>query len=166
MAFVFLATLGVTVWLYVIVPKGFIPDIDNDQIYVSTEMAQGTSFATCPSINSRSPRFCAGSEHRWLPVERRRRLGSTSNTGRMFLQLKPRRQRQLTSAQIREALRPKLGRFPGVRVFMTLPPAIRIGGRSSRSTYEFTLQGVDTASCIAKPPDLTRQLRNCRLFRT
>jgi multidrug efflux pump subunit AcrB len=46
MAGAFLATLALTTWLYIKVPKGFIPDTDNDQIYVTTEMAQGTSFAT------------------------------------------------------------------------------------------------------------------------
>lgn len=92
MAGAFLATLGLTTWLYIKVPKGFIPDTDNDQIYVTTEMAQGTSFATMskyqqqvaevlrrdPNIDGLMSNVGGG-------------YGSTSNTGRIFLQLKPRR---------------------------------------------------------------------------
>ena len=159
MAGAFLATLGLTTWLYIKVPKGFIPDTDNDQIYVTTEMAQGTSFATMskyqqqvaevlrrdPNIDGLMSNVGGG-------------YGSTSNTGRIFLQLKPRRQRALTSAQVLETLRPKLARFPGVRVFMTLPQAIRVGGRSSKSTYQFTLQSADTHELYIEAGKLTRQL--------
>src|SRR5260370_22730885 len=62
----------------------------------------------------------------------------------MFLNLKPRRQRTLTAAQVIEKLRPKISGFPGVRAFMTLPPAIRIGGRGSKSSFEFTMQSPNT----------------------
>src|SRR5262249_2484658 len=67
------------------------------------------------------------------------------NTGRMYLQLLPRTKRKLTSAQVVEELRPKVSNFPGIRVFMTLPPIIRIGTRFSKSAYELTVQGPDTA---------------------
>ena len=159
MACAFLATLGATGWLYIKVPKGFIPDTDNDQIYVTTEMAQGTSFATMSKYQQQVAEVLRRDPNiDGLMSSVGGGYGSTSNTGRMFLQLKPRRQRELTSAQLLETLRPKLGRFPGVRVFMTLPQAIRIGGRSSKSTYQFTLQGADTAELYREAAKLTRQL--------
>jgi hydrophobic/amphiphilic exporter-1 (mainly G- bacteria), HAE1 family len=143
---VFFAVLMATAYLYVIVPKGFIPDTDNDQLSVMTEAAQGTSFYQMaqyqqkvtdiirndPNVESIMS-SCGGSG-----------FGSSS-TGRMQVLLKPRRQRSLTVNQIAEQLRPRVSRFPGFRVFMTVPQALRIGGRQSKSSYDYTVQGPDTA---------------------
>ena len=63
----------------------------------------------------------------------------------MSLFLKPRGQRLSADGVIRE-LTPKLNRVPGVRVYLQNPPAIRIGGRSSKSLYQFTLQSADLAT--------------------
>jgi hydrophobic/amphiphilic exporter-1 (mainly G- bacteria), HAE1 family len=159
MAGVAVVILAATAYLYVKVPKGFIPETDNDQIYVTTEMAQGTSFAAM----SRYQQQVAQALRRDPNLDGFMSsvgggYGGGSNTGRMFLQLKPRQQRALSSAQIIETLRPKLGRFPGVRTFMTLPPSIRIGGRSSKSTYQFTLQGPETQELYREAAKLERQL--------
>jgi len=70
-------------------------------------------------------------------------VGNT-NSARYQIQLKPRRQRDLSATQVAEKLRPKVSRIPGVRAFLTVPPAIRIGGRMSKSSYDFTVQGPDT----------------------
>jgi HAE1 family hydrophobic/amphiphilic exporter-1 len=73
-----------------------------------------------------------------------------ANTGRMFVQLKPRREREQHVTEIIERLRPRFGALPGVRVFVSAPSAIRIGGRHSRSQYQFTLQGPDTNDLYAQ----------------
>src|SRR5205814_871283 len=65
--------------------------------------------------------------------------GGSANTGRMYVQLVPRLNRKLTSAQVIEQLRPKLSNIPNMRVFMNLPQTIRVGNRSSKSNYELTL---------------------------
>jgi len=156
---VFVAVLVATAFLFAIVPKGFIPDVDNDQIMVQTEAAQGTSFYQMaqyqqmvmevvrqdPNIESILSSSGGG-------------FFGGSNSGRMFIQLKPRRQRSLAANEIAERLRQKVSRFPGVRVFMTIPPAIRIGGRFSKSSYDFTIQGPDTAELYPQAQRLERQI--------
>jgi HAE1 family hydrophobic/amphiphilic exporter-1 len=66
------------------------------------------------------------------------------NQGRMWIQLIPRTKRTLNATQIITQLRPKLNSIPGMNVFLTVPPAIRIGGRPSKSAYDLTLSGPDT----------------------
>ena len=67
------------------------------------------------------------------------------NMARFNLQLKPRRQRQLSAAEVAQEIRPQLLRFPGFRAFVSLPPAIQIGGRSGNSAYNLTVQSADTS---------------------
>ncbi len=147
MVSVFIVILIATGWLYVKVPKGFIPDTDNDMLMVTTEMAQGTSYVKMRELQAkvnavllRDPNVDA-----FMASVAGGSYGSSANTGRMFVQLKPRAERSLTAAEVMEKLRPRLGGFPGVRAFVSLPAAIRVGGRMSKSAYEFTLQGPDTS---------------------
>ena len=126
--------------------KGFIPDTDNDQLYVNTEVAQGTGF---PATAALTQRVAADSEkdpdiETFFASAGRSMFGGSTN-GRMFVNLKPRRERKATAEQIANRLRPKLLGIPGIRAVVTLPPAIRIGGRMSRAAYEVTLQAPDTA---------------------
>jgi hydrophobic/amphiphilic exporter-1 (mainly G- bacteria), HAE1 family len=159
MVVVFFAVLIATGYLYVIVPKGFIPDTDNDQLMVMTEAAQGTSFyqmsryqQNVSDIIRKDPNVesvmssCGGSG--W----------GSANTGRMFVLLKPRRQRLLTVSQVVEELRPKVSRFAGFRTFMTVPQALRIGGRMSKSSYDFTVQGPDTDELYRQAQRLERAI--------
>ncbi len=159
MVVIFFAVLLATGYLYVVVPKGFIPDTDNDQLSVMTEAAQGTSFYQMseyqqkvsdivrndPNVESVMS-SCGGSG--W----------GSANTGRMNVMLKPRRQRKLTVNQVVEELRPKVSRFPGFRVFMTVPQALRIGGRMSKSSYDFTVQGPETAELYRQAQKLEREI--------
>src|SRR5260221_11900987 len=82
--------------------------------------------------------------------------GSAGNSSRMNVILKPRRQRPLTANQIIEKLRPQLINFPGFRVFMTMPPTIRIGGRPLKSAYELTLQGPGTEKLYIEAPKIEK----------
>jgi hydrophobic/amphiphilic exporter-1 (mainly G- bacteria), HAE1 family len=148
MAAVFVAVLGATVYLYVKVPKGFIPDTDNDTISVNAEAVQGTSFYQMSTYVARVSRILAQDPNvETFMSSVGGNFGSGgSNSSRMFVQLVPRRQRALTSTQVAEKLRPKVAGIPGIRSFITVPPAIRIGGRMSKSSYEFTMQAPDTGT--------------------
>ena len=149
MAGVFVIILALTGYFYVKVPKGFIPDQDIDQMFVQTEAAQGTSFQemadlqrkVCDVLRNDPNIETFNSSVGGMSMSG----ANTLNTGRMYMQLVPRTKRKLTSAQVVEELRPKVSNFPGIRVFMTLPPIIRIGTRFSKSSYELTVQGPDTA---------------------
>src|SRR5947207_7180784 len=128
--FTFLLVLAGTYHLYVVIPKGFIPDQDNDQMYVNTEAAQGTSFQEMAALTQRISDIL-----RRDPNVESFQAGAgggssgpganSANTGRMFVQLIPRAQRKLTSAQVVEPLRPTLANIPGMRVCMNLPQTIR-----------------------------------------
>ncbi len=153
----FVVVLGVTGWLYVAVPKGFIPDTDNDNFSVQTEAAQGTSFYQMvkyqqlvsqimvqdPDVESFYSSTGGG-------------FGGAANTGRLMVNLKPRRQRVATVVDIVNRLRPKVSNFPGLRVYISIPQAIRVGGRMSRSSYDFTLYGPDTQQLYEEAPKLER----------
>ena len=68
---------------------------------------------------------------------------SATNQGRFFVQLKPRHERDRSADEVIRDLQPKFGQIPGLRVFLNNPPAINVGGRQSKSQYQFTLQGTD-----------------------
>jgi HAE1 family hydrophobic/amphiphilic exporter-1 len=138
------STLLVTVYLYGLVPKGFIPNQDTGQLSGFTEAPQDVSFeamsrlqqqvaavlAEDPSVAAFSSSVGGGGG------------GSTGlNTGRLFIRLADREHRKLTPEQVIEGLRPKLNAIPGIRTYLQNPPLVRIGGQISRSLYQYTLQG-------------------------
>ena len=161
---VFFALIGATAYLFVKVPKGFIPDQDNDQMSVITESAQGTSYYQMAEYQKRVSEVVARDPdvESFMSSTGGGFFGSSSNQGRMFVQLKPRRQRKATVNQIIERLRPKVSGFPGVRVFMTVPPTIRFGGRPSKTAYDFTLQGPDTQELYKQAVVLEREMARLR----
>ena len=137
-------------------PKGFIPSVDTGQLNGQIEAIQGIGYESMVGHSQ------AGHGHPGEGPERRRRSPPTSAvTGaRLNVDLKPRDQRTLTADQIIDELRPKLARVPGVRVFLTNPPAIRIGGFQSRSQYQYTLQDPDTDELYRVAPQFEAALHN------
>src|SRR5262249_54058266 len=160
-AFIFLAVLAGTWRLYDVIPKGFIPDQDNDSMYVNTEAAQGTSFQEMAALTQRVSEIMRNDpniEAFSSGVGGGSMMGpsSAANQGRMHVQLVPRSKRKLTATQVVEQLRPKLATIPGMRVFMSLPQVIRIGSRSSKSTYELTIQAPDTTDLYTEGEKLQK----------
>ncbi|MDE3165015.1 MAG: efflux RND transporter permease subunit [Acidobacteriota bacterium] len=154
----FLGVLGLTGYLYVVVPKGFIPDTDNDNFFVNIEAAQGTSYyqmvkylQAAAAIVVKDPdvdTFYASTGGSFF--------GPSGASGRMMINTRPRRQRASTINDIVNRLRPKLSVFPGLRVFVSIPQAIRVGGRMSKSAYDFTMYGPDTQQLYALAPQFER----------
>ena len=132
-----LAMLVATSYLFVIIPKGFIPSEDQDMIMISTETAQDTSW---PALVGYTMKLAAI-------------LQKDANVDRFFLDvdtsafmlvvLKPRAQRQMNVEQIIQILRPQLNSVPGIRAMPINRPTINVGGRRTRSLYQVTLQGLD-----------------------
>ncbi|MFL5509758.1 MAG: efflux RND transporter permease subunit [Gemmatimonadaceae bacterium] len=154
-----LAILVGTVVLFKMVPTGFIPTQDNGQIMVTTEAAQGTSFPEmvkkqqiAAAIIGQSP-YLAG-----FMSSAGGGFGSSNNQGRIFMSLKPRSQRPSADEIVNE-MRPKLSGIPGLNVFMTVPPAIQIGGRSAKSQYQFTLQSPDIEALDTAAKRLEARMR-------
>jgi hydrophobic/amphiphilic exporter-1 (mainly G- bacteria), HAE1 family len=131
--------------LYKLVPTGFIPTQDTGQIVATTEAAQGTSFADMVKHQQQVAAIVARDTNiAGFMSSVGGGGGGSGNQGRIFLGLKPHGQR-LSADEIVNELRPKMSGIPGMNVFMQVPPAIQIGGRSSKSLYQFTLQGTDIA---------------------
>ena len=146
-AAVAVGTLVATIYLYGLVPRGFIPNQDTGQIQGSTEFAQDASFdsmvrlqqkvadviAAAPDVEGFMSRTSAGGGGG----------GQVGNSGMLMLRLKPRSQRTATPEQIIENLRPQLNAIPGVRTYLQNPQLVRIGGQQTRSAYQYTLQAQD-----------------------
>jgi HAE1 family hydrophobic/amphiphilic exporter-1 len=151
---VFGAVLALTAYLFYIVPKGFIPDTDNDQLSATTEAAQGTSYYQMVQYQQKVTDILRQDPD----IESMISSVSNSNTARIQIQLRPRRERVATVNQIAERLRPKVSRLVGIRVFLTVPAAIRIGGRQSKSSYDFTVQGPDTDELYRESAKLEQEI--------
>lgn len=135
-----------TAYLFAAIPKGFLPSEDTGQIFSFTEAQQGTSFESMvrhqkeltdivgkdPNVNSFMSSVGAGGPN------------IAGNSGRIFMRLKPRDQRRLSSDEIIQELRKKAARVTGIQMFMQNLPPIRIGGQLTKSQYQFTLQSPDT----------------------
>jgi HAE1 family hydrophobic/amphiphilic exporter-1 len=152
----FVAVLLVTVDLYMIVPKGFIPDTDNDNFSVNVDAAQGTSYyqmvrfqQLVSSIVVQDPDV-----ETFYSTTGGNFFGPSGANGRLMVNTVPRRQRKATVADIVNRLRPKLSNIPGLRVSLSVPQAIRVGGRMSKSSYDFTLYGPDTQQLYNEAPKL------------
>jgi HAE1 family hydrophobic/amphiphilic exporter-1 len=145
--------LAGTVYLFKAVPKGFIPSVDTGQIGGNVEAIQGIGFEAMSahmreimSILQNDPNVAA--------------FTADAGGGRLNIDLKPRSERTLTADQIIDDLRPKLSKVPGVRVFLSNPPAIRIGGIRSNSSYQYTLQDPDTDELYRVAPIFEQALHD------
>jgi HAE1 family hydrophobic/amphiphilic exporter-1 len=144
---VFALSLVASVFLFWISQEDFIPSEDTGQINVNLEAADRTSFdqmskytSALADIVSRDPNVEAVESSVGAGGAR-----SGSNTGSMLLKLKPTGDRSLSADEVIQELRPKLARVTGVNAFMQNPPAIRVGGQQSKSTYQYTLQDTNQA---------------------
>jgi len=135
----------VTGWLFVKMPKGFLPSEDTGQIFAFTEAAQGISFEDMVSHQRKLANIVAQDPNieAFMSAVGSGGASSSSNTGRMFMRLKPHDQRELSADEIIQELKPKLATVPGIKMYLQNLPAIRIGGRLTKSQYQFTLQSPD-----------------------
>jgi HAE1 family hydrophobic/amphiphilic exporter-1 len=142
-----LVVLSGTVYMFLVIPKGFIPDQDTNQISGVTEATQGISFYQM--INYQR---AAGAIIQQDPdVEAfMSTIGGTAatnlggpNYGQLTIRLKPRNQRKRGVAQIIADLRPKLADIPGINVYLQNPPTINLSGQITKSQYQFSMQSAN-----------------------
>ncbi len=145
--------IGLTGWLFMAAPKGFLPFTDTGDIMGSVEGLQGSSIAAMTEHQLRLSGIIQQepSVEGYMSVVGAGGPQAFTNTGTVFIRLKPKSERrdEETVGQVIARLRTKMGQVPGVRVFLTQPPPIRVGGASSRSLYQFTLQSPNTADLYA-----------------
>src|SRR5258706_2616012 len=150
--------LAATIWLFIAVPKGFIPNEDANEVRISLESAQGLSF---PELvrHQRAAMDIVDQDKRVATYFSFVGRGGASNATIISLRLVPKSQRTATIDDIMNDLRPKLSAIPGFRVSLQNPPPIRLGGRQSNSQYQYTLQSADTATLYAASQKLIEKMR-------
>jgi HAE1 family hydrophobic/amphiphilic exporter-1 len=139
-----IASVVLTGVLFVTIPKGFFPEEDIGQISVTTEAAEDISFAAMETLHNRVAdifRADPAVDAVGTGVGNTGFSATTQNTGRMFVTLKPRIERQPIS-QVIDGLRRKVRAVPGIAVYMQPVQNLRLGGRASKSRYQYTLQSV------------------------
>ena len=145
-----------TAVLFILVPKGFIPTEDIGTVSGTTETIEGTSY---DAMVQHQQAVADVLLHDPYVADFMSTVGGgTMNQGRVSLHLKPRSQRPNADAVIRE-LQPKLAAIPGIRVYLSVPPVIRIGGRPTKSLYQFTLQSPDMDVLYPEAAKLEAKLR-------
>ena len=157
-ALVLLITIGVNVYLLIIIPKGFFPLQDNGTIFGGLQGAQDISYQamqqdikTFVDMIKQDPAvanvmaFTGGA-------------GAT-NGGFVYLGLKPLEQRKISSSDVINRLRPKLTSVPGATVFLQAGQDLRIGGRQSNAQFQYTIQSDNLQDLVKWGPQLLQQMR-------
>jgi HAE1 family hydrophobic/amphiphilic exporter-1 len=150
-----------TIYMFIVIPKGFLPDEDQGQIFIFTEGPQGISFDSMVEHQLALTQVVA--QQPW--VDSFMSTAAGGNAGRIFLRMKPRNERK-SAMEIIQELRPKLASVPGINAFPQLLPPIRIGGQLTKSQYQFTLQSPDTDELYQNEPKLENRLRSDPQLRT
>ncbi|MEI6429462.1 MAG: efflux RND transporter permease subunit [Pseudanabaena sp. ELA607] len=153
--------LVVTIGLFLVVPKGFIPNDDTGQLVASTEAIQGISFDDM--VQHQNQLVAIARQHPGIEA-----VNSTvgaggpnaaGNTGRLFMRLKERHKRTASADEIVQQLRPKMAQVVGIRAFLQNPPAIRIGAQQSKALYQYTLSDTNLDELYRYAPELEKKLR-------
>ena len=147
--------LVATVYLFMVTPKGFLPDEDTGQIFVFTEGAQGIGFDSMMKHQYAVSQLVM--KQPW--VDSFMSTAAGGNAGRIFIRLKPRSTRK-SAMELVQGLRPLLAQVPGITAYPQVLPPIRIGGNLTKSQYQFTLQDPDTRELYEYAPKLEAKLRN------
>jgi HAE1 family hydrophobic/amphiphilic exporter-1 len=158
-----LLTLIATVWLFIVIPKGFFPEEDIGQIQAQTEASEDTSFPAMVQLQERAA-LIARQDPNVLAVSSFNGGNGAQNTGRMFITLKDRDQR-LPMKQVVEGLRRKFRDVAGLSVFMRPVQNLQLGGRQSKAQFQYILQSVRADEISDWASKLQDRLRADPLFR-
>jgi len=156
---VFFATVALSVYLFIIIPKGFFPQQDNGFLTATSEAGQDISFANMerkqeelgaivqhdPAVDSIAM-FIGGG-------------GSALNTGRLYITLKPRDERDADAQHIIARLRPQAEKVEGARLFMQASQDVRLGGRATRTQFEYTIQDANLDELNEWAPKILARMR-------
>ena len=159
---VLLATIGLNAYLFIRIPKGFFPQQDTGRIQGSIRADQDTSFQAMDKILLPMVNIVAADPA--VDTVMGFTGGSTYNTARMFISLKPLAQRKITADLIIARLRPKLARLPGATLFLQAAQDLRIGGRQSNAQYQFTMQGDNLDDLTKFAPQMVEQFKTVSII--
>jgi multidrug efflux pump len=157
-----LGTVGLSIYLYDVVPKGFFPQQDNGRLMGALIADQDTSFQAINGLLStyvNSIKADPAVEH---VVGFAGGNGGATNSARMFIALKPLDQRRLSADLAIARLRKKLSHIPGATLYLQASQDVRVGGRMSNAQYQYTLQGTDLDELNHWAPHLLQAFRHLR----
>jgi hydrophobe/amphiphile efflux-1 (HAE1) family protein len=158
--FVMAGTVALNVYLYVAVPKGLFPQQDTGQLQGITEAPPDISFPAMKERHEQVIRIVLQDPAVERVVSWLGGWNSTGNTGNIAVSLKPRSERPgVTADQVIARLRPKLGAVPGIKLFLQANQDVRLGGRPSRTQYQYTLQDANLEELRAWAPRIVEALR-------
>ncbi|MEY3509257.1 MAG: hypothetical protein RLZ21_1014, partial [Pseudomonadota bacterium] len=160
-----IATFVITIAMFILTPKGFFPEEDIGQITVTTEADQDISFKAMLELQDKAAEIVANDPNvaNFVSILGGG-LSAGSNTGRFFIVLKPRGDRE-SMKKVLEGLRIKFRDLPGLQVFMRPVQNLQLGGRASKSRYQFTLQSVGFEGVNEWSEKLLEKLRSDPIFR-
>jgi len=156
---IFFATLGLSVYLFVIIPKGFFPQQDNGLITSTSEASQDISFEAMKSRQEELANIVLQDPAVDTAAMAIGGSGRAGNNGNMFITLKPLKDRDASAQQVIARLRPKLEKVQGARLYMQAAQDVRLGGRPTRTQFEFTLQDANLAELNEWAPKILAQMQ-------
>jgi HAE1 family hydrophobic/amphiphilic exporter-1 len=162
---IFFATLGLSVYLFVIIPKGFFPQQDVGLISATSEAAQDISFSDMKRHQEALGKIVLADPDVASAAMAIGGSGRAGNNGNMFITLKPRSERGSSAQQIIARLRPKLEKVEGARLFMQAAQDVRLGGRPTRTQFEFTLQDANLSELNEWAPKILDKMQTLPVLR-
>ena len=154
--FVLFATIALNIALYVIIPKGFFPQQDTGRLIGGIVGDQSISFQ---AMSQKMQQFVSIIQHDpAIDTVVGFTGGRQTNSGFVFIGLKPLSQRHISADRVIARLRPRLADVPGARLFLQAVQDIRVGGRQSNAQYQFTLQADSAQELYQWGPKLTAAL--------
>ncbi|MBI5640092.1 MAG: efflux RND transporter permease subunit [Nitrospirae bacterium] len=157
---------ALTGWLFTRIPTGLLPSDDIGSIFAFTEGAQGVSFEEMKKNQQKLVEIVLQDPNIEAFMSSVGAAGTRvgSNSGFMFLKLKPRSARKLNADQIIQQLRPKVMAVPGIMMFMQNPPPIRLETTLSKAQYQFVLQSPETDELYRHAADFEMKLRSLQML--
>jgi HAE1 family hydrophobic/amphiphilic exporter-1 len=162
---VFFVTLGLSVWLFMLIPKGFFPQQDNGLITATSEASQDISFADMKRHQEELGKIVMADPDVATVAMAIGGSGRAGNNGNLFITLKPRSERGASAQQIIARLRPKLEKVEGARLFMQAAQDVRLGGRPTRTQFEFTLQDANLDELNEWAPKILAKMQTLNQLR-
>jgi multidrug efflux pump len=154
---VLLVTIGLNIYLYIYVPKGFFPQQDNGRIMGSILADQDSSFQSMDKTLQQMIKIILADPA--VDTIGGFTGSGTLNTARMFVQLKPLVERNVSADQVIARLRPKLATVPGATLYLQAAQDVRVGGRMGASQYQYTMRGDNLQDLSDFAPRMLAQLQ-------
>ncbi|HTT61747.1 MAG TPA: multidrug efflux RND transporter permease subunit [Bryobacteraceae bacterium] len=159
---ILLGTIALNVYLFIHVSKGFFPMQDNGRMMGAIQGDQDTSFQAMDGILRRMVAIVDADPA--VDTVNGFTGGGTSNTARMFVNLKPLEERKVGVDEVIARLRPKLSRIPGATLYLQAAQDLRVGGRMSNAMYQFTMRGDNLQDLTEYAPKMLTELRKVSII--